>query len=163
MTTDQPPPDESREDPFPEALLIRRSRDAVNLTQAEAARRAGTKLAERRWRQLEEGKERAPDKTLAHMAAVVGVSPEDLIAVDRLEAAETLRRILALRIAEEPPPAAAPIDFPEGVKGDPFFEWIWRFDGVPEAERQMAIHGVRLFRNPPGSSAGYSQSDRRRA
>lgn len=88
-------------DPQPpaEGDLIRIARLAKGLSPEQAAELALIKLGGARWRQIERGyktrdsRVRAPDKTLAHMAHVVGVSPERLDAVDRGVAAEILREI----------------------------------------------------------------------
>ncbi|MFJ9895280.1 hypothetical protein ACIQPR_18385 [Streptomyces sp. NPDC091280] len=86
----------------PEALLIRLARQAKGLSPEAAAALLPIKLSGNRWRQIEKGYERrvplksvrAPDATLAHMAHVVGVSPERLDDVDRPDAANILREIL---------------------------------------------------------------------
>lgn len=89
--------------PPPEAVLIRRAREARGLGYEAAAEQLKIKLSGRRWRQLEEGREHsggkpAPisDATLAHMADVVHVPPERLEDVGRFEAAEILREIQRL-------------------------------------------------------------------
>ncbi|MFJ2162541.1 hypothetical protein [Streptomyces sp. NPDC087856] len=86
----------------PEALLIRLARQAKGLSPEAAAALLPIKLSGNRWRQIEKGYERrvpfkgvrAPDPTLAHMAHVVGVSPERLDEVDRSDAGDILREIL---------------------------------------------------------------------
>jgi hypothetical protein len=90
--------------PPPEAILIARKREekVPRLSRREAARRIG--MSETRWRQLENGvirvrgqdyPERAPDDTLAQMAWVVDVTPEELTAAGRSEAAVFLGRLIA--------------------------------------------------------------------
>lgn len=159
MTTDQPPP---------EAVLIRRAREARDLTPVEAALKARIRLGERRWRQIEDGSEgrgkplRATDKTLAHMAAVVSLSPEQLIEVDRTEAAEILREILRVEVKAQPADAEIDRIYPDFVGEDRFFRHIWDFDQVAEADRQAAIQGAVGYRSM-ASGSGYAQSDRRNA
>lgn len=159
MTTDQPPP---------EAVLIRRAREARNLTPAEAAVKAKTRLGDRRWRQIEDGSEgkgkplRATDKTLAHMAAAVLVSPEQLVEVDRIEAAEILREILRVEAQARPAQVEVERVYPDFVGDDEFFRHIWDFDRVPESERQLAIHSVTVSRSM-ASGGSYAQSERRNA
>lgn len=89
-------------EPPPEAVLIRRARQARGLTRAEAAERSSVVKASR-WGQIENGyvmKAGVPvptkpgDMQLAHMARVVGLSPERLDEVGRRDAAEILREIL---------------------------------------------------------------------
>ncbi|MDX3629013.1 hypothetical protein PV728_01550 [Streptomyces europaeiscabiei] len=85
-----------------EADLIRVARLARGLSPEKAAELTPIRLGGARWRHIERGYEpkkppkrvRAPDKTLAHMAHVVGVSPERLEEVGRGIAAEILREIL---------------------------------------------------------------------
>jgi hypothetical protein len=70
------------------------------LSPEKAAELTHIRLGGGRWRHIERGYQtknrpvRAPDKTLAHMAHVVGVSPERLGEVGREDAAEVLREIL---------------------------------------------------------------------
>ncbi|WP_340382242.1 hypothetical protein U5640_36190 [Streptomyces sp. SS7] len=88
--------------PPAEAVLIRVARQARGLSPEEAAALLPIRLSGARWRQIENGYERrnppkpvrAPDKTLAHMAHAVGVTPERLEEAGRPEAAEILREIL---------------------------------------------------------------------
>ena len=87
--------------PPPEADLIRVARLARGLSPEKAAELTPIRLGGARWRHIERGYEpkkppkpvRAPDKTLAHMARVVGVTPERLEEVGRSGAAEILREI----------------------------------------------------------------------
>lgn len=87
--------------PPPEAVLIRRARQARGLTRAEAAERSSVVKASR-WGQIENGylmkagvpvETRAGDMQLAHMARTVGLSPERLKEAGRDDAAEILREI----------------------------------------------------------------------
>ncbi|NUP19842.1 MAG: helix-turn-helix transcriptional regulator [Streptomyces sp.] len=96
MTAQQAAPE-----PPPEAVLIRRARQARGLTRAEAAERSGVVKASR-WGQIENGylmkggepvATRAGDMQLAHMARTVGLTPERLTDVARADAAEILREI----------------------------------------------------------------------
>lgn len=89
-------------EPPPEAVLIRRARQARGLTRAEAAERSSVVKASR-WGQIENGyvmkagqpvPTKAGDMQLAHMARTVGVSAERLDEVGRHDAAEILREIL---------------------------------------------------------------------
>lgn len=88
--------------PPPEADLIRLARQARGLSPEEAADRTPVRIKGFRWRQIEKGwkgkageSERAPapDKTLAHMAYTVGVTPSRLMEAGREKAAEILREI----------------------------------------------------------------------
>lgn len=88
-------------EPPPEAVLIRRARQARGLTRAEAAERSSVVKASR-WGQIENGylmkagvpvETRAGDMPLAHMARTVGLSPERLEDAGRTDAAEILREI----------------------------------------------------------------------
>jgi hypothetical protein len=85
-----------------EAVLIRRAREACGHSPESAARRCGKPMTGRRWRQIEAGEETrggkpalADDGRLAHMAHAVRVTPEELRAVGRAEAAEILAMIRA--------------------------------------------------------------------
>jgi transcriptional regulator with XRE-family HTH domain len=93
------PPHEAHQPP-PEADLIRIARLARGLSPEKAAELTHIRLGGGRWRHIERGYQmknrpvRAPGKTLAHMAHVVGVTPERLAEVGREDAAEVLREIL---------------------------------------------------------------------
>jgi hypothetical protein len=91
-----------RPDIPPEGMLIKTALAASRLSQRAAARQA--RISETRWRQIVSGYQavggakvsfRSPDDTLARMAHVVGVRPEQLEAVDRPGAAAALRDIEA--------------------------------------------------------------------
>jgi transposase-like protein len=97
-----------RPEPPPEGALITQALESKRpkLSVRAAAPRAG--IGEARWRQIVKGYQtvsgtdvpvRAPDDTLARMAQVVGVTPEQLIKANRPEAAEELRNLPPL---EEP-------------------------------------------------------------
>lgn len=87
-------------EPPAEGELIRVARLAKGLSAEDAAALAQVKLGAARWRQIERGYKtrdepvQAPPRTLAHMAYVVGVTPEQLDSVGRQKAAEILREIL---------------------------------------------------------------------
>ncbi len=84
----------------PEGELIKAALEKVAISQREAARQAD--ISEARWRQIVSGYQsvggskasfRSPDRTLARMAHVVHVTPEDLESAGRPEAAQELRAI----------------------------------------------------------------------
>lgn len=89
-----------RPEPPPWGLLITAALRRAGLSAREAARRAG--LSEGRWRQITSGYQvvspgvyaqvRGPAATLARMAAVAGVTPAELRAADRDDAAQVLQR-----------------------------------------------------------------------
>ena len=98
---------EQRPDPPPEGRLIAAAASRMNLSIREAARRAG--LSYGRWRQVTQGYQNvspgsfapvhAPAKTVAKMAAVVGITPEQMETEgQRPDAAEIMR----LATASEP-------------------------------------------------------------
>jgi transcriptional regulator with XRE-family HTH domain len=101
----------------PEGELIKAALKAADLSQREAARRAD--ISETRWRQIVSGYQavggkkvafRSPDDTLARMAHVSGVTPEQLEAVDRPEAAAALRTLRAQQRDAEAAAALLPAD-----------------------------------------------------
>jgi transcriptional regulator with XRE-family HTH domain len=89
-----------RPDPPPWGALIAAALRAAGLSAREAARRAG--ISEGRWRQITSGYQvvspgvyaqvRGPAGTLARMATVAGVTPEQLTAAGRDDAARVLLR-----------------------------------------------------------------------
>lgn len=97
--------------PPPEAEIIRVARLARGISPETAAERTPVRLGGGRWRHIEQGYTRrepftptsAPAKTLAHMANVVGVEPEQLDGAGRADAAEILREIKRQEAAEEQP------------------------------------------------------------
>lgn len=83
-----------RDNRTPVGRLIEEAREALNLTQAEAARRAGFSSA--RWRVLVTGSGGNPKaETLARMAEAVHLPPRDLASV-RPDVAVTLLRRMAI-------------------------------------------------------------------
>ncbi|MET9218945.1 helix-turn-helix domain-containing protein [Streptomyces sp. NPDC088197] len=91
-----------RPDAPPEGELIKVALAASGLSQREASRRAG--MSDTRWRQIVSGYQsvdgtpvpvRGRDETLARMAHVVGVRPEQFEDVGRPDAAEELRDLTA--------------------------------------------------------------------
>jgi hypothetical protein len=89
-----------RPDPPPWGALLTAALRRAGLSAREAARRAG--ISEGRWRQITGGYQvvspgvyapvRGPAATLAKMAAVVGLSPAELRAAGRQDAAAALAR-----------------------------------------------------------------------
>ncbi|MGY0064232.1 helix-turn-helix domain-containing protein [Streptomyces sp. LZ34] len=94
---------ETRPEPPPEAVLIKKALKRNRISGREAARRAG--ISDARWRQIVSGYQtvsgshipvRAPDETLARMAHVAGVTADELRRADRETAAEALEELAAL-------------------------------------------------------------------
>ena len=87
-----------RPDPPPWGALITSALRRGGMSARQAARRAG--ISEGRWRQISGGYQvvrpgvyalvRGPAATLARMAAVAGVSPDELRAAGRADAAQAL-------------------------------------------------------------------------
>ncbi|WP_174545662.1 helix-turn-helix domain-containing protein [Nocardiopsis dassonvillei] len=87
--------------PRPEGELIRSALTRAGLSARKAADEAG--ISEGRWRQIVSGYQvvakgtyipvRGPAETIASMARVVGVTPEQLIQADREDAAKVLTEI----------------------------------------------------------------------
>lgn len=111
--------------PLPaECALIQARREAVMpaLSMREAARRAsalGARMSATYWRRCESGAylPKVPAAALAYMAAVTGVSPDELGGAGRADAATALRALLRReqrQQPEEPPPAPAG---PAGLEG----------------------------------------------
>jgi len=143
----------SRQAP-PEGRLIRLARRARGLSAEEAARRTKIKLGKSRWYHIEAGYESkdkpviAPPETLAHMAYVVGVTPEQLAGVGRQDAAEVLREIIRQE-SQEPPRV-------ERRYSDPGLQAIWEIQELTEQERTAAITLIQALR-----AAGQSQPQTR--
>jgi len=88
-----------RPDPPPSGVLIATALRAAGMSAREAARRAG--ISEGRWRQITGGYQvvrpgvyaqvRGPAATLAKMATVAGVTPDELAAAGREDAAWVMR------------------------------------------------------------------------
>lgn len=90
---------------LPEGALIADALKRSRLSARKAAGRAG--MSEGRWRQIVKGYQtvsagthapvRGPAETVARMAEVVGVTPEQLEQADRADAADELRTLLDAR------------------------------------------------------------------
>ncbi|MBB2909288.1 transcriptional regulator with XRE-family HTH domain [Streptosporangium becharense] len=141
----------------PEADLIRLARKARGMTAKEAADRTPIRLSESRWYHIERGWEsktkpvKAPPNTLAHMARVVGVSPERLAEAGREDAAEILREILRLE-QQEPASLDAPDDTSSAVdvmdvQTDHGLVMIPVPFDMPEAQREeLRQWGIKMAR-----------------
>lgn len=105
-------------DPPPEGVLIQTALERMRpkLSVRAAAPRAG--IGEARWRQIVKGyvtvsgtdvPVAGPAETVARMAQVVGVTPDELAAAGREDAAEELR-LAAAAEAQQPSAALGPTD-----------------------------------------------------
>lgn len=89
--------------PPPEAVLIRRAREAAGLNASQAAAATGGVVTPQWWRTVERGSgtsrsqvilQRGSARTIAHMAAAIqGITPADLAACGREDAAAVLEDI----------------------------------------------------------------------
>lgn len=127
---------EQRPEQPPEGRLIADAADHMNLSIRAAARQAGISYG--RWRQIVMGYQnvspgsfapvRAPARTLARMAAVVGVTPEQMETQgQRSDAAEFMRQDTRPVPLADPAgaPRAAPVPAPRPAAADPDLE-PWR-------------------------------------
>lgn len=128
------------------ATLIRLARQARGLSPEAAAKMTAIRLGGSRWREIEKGYKgaerrtvRPPALTLAHMAHVVGVSPERLHEADRTDAAEILREILRQEAEAESEPA------PYANLTDPLERAAWEAD-LPLSERTKMVDLLRQGR-----------------
>lgn len=99
-----------RPQPTPEGKLLASAQQQTQHSQREAAELAG--MSENHWRAITKGYRtvsagvtapvRAPAATIARMAQVVGVTPEQLEEADREDAAAELREMHSPEPAEQP-------------------------------------------------------------
>ena len=146
---------EQRPEQPPEGKLIEDAADRLDLSIREAARRAG--LSYGRWRQIVQGyqnvspgsyaKVRGPARTLARMAAVVGITAEQMEAEgQRPDAAEVMRRAA-------PPPVLTPVTA-DAILAEARSANLLTFEGdtQPRAEEHLLDLAARvanaLTRNP---------------
>lgn len=111
----------------PEGRLIERAMKSSRLTGRKAAPLAG--MSEGRWRQIVSGRQpvtkgvyapvRAPADTLARMARVVGVTPEQLEEAGRPDAADELRELVAEALAQKAQPAPDAEVLADRIRSDP--------------------------------------------
>lgn len=127
-----------------EAQLIRRYREALGISPEVAATRLQIKMSSRRWRQIEAGEEtkggtpvEASPSQLAHMAAIVGLEPEELRELGKTEAAE-IAEVIRARQAADP---AAPDDPLAGLPTDP----DERVAEIARRSRTLAVELERLL------------------
>jgi transcriptional regulator with XRE-family HTH domain len=167
----------------PEAELLYRARSGLGISIREAARRAS--ISENRWRQVEAGYQvvragirvpaRATAATLARMALAVTVTPSQLTAAGREDAAAILEEIRRREggTVSVPPARAAPPDRKLPVLGldadeeealQPYLLELTRelyaaaglqlgpgreVPDLPEVEELLAsLPGSRIFRDP---------------
>lgn len=140
---------QTRPEQPPEGKLIAAAAERLELSIREAARRAGISYG--RWRQITTGYQntspgefavvRAPAKTLAKMARVVGVTPEQLETEgQRPDAAEAMRHEQAAVPA--PRPATAPTGIPvidNAASPEDVAPFVWQIEN--EVERAEREHG----------------------
>lgn len=142
---------EQRPDPTPEGLLIQRAmvRKGVNATDVAA----GAGITPGRWRHIVNGAQplgggryhpvRAPAATLARMALAVDVTPEELEAAGRPDAAEVLRDLGG----QAPPPEQDWLDPDTGEEyTDDDERDVWGLTRLPAAERRKLIYYMRAER-----------------
>lgn len=132
-----------------EATLIRLARQARGLSPEAAADLVSIRLGGSRWREIEKGYKGAerrevhgPDLTVAHMAHVVGVSPEQLDGAGRGAAADILREILRQESAAPNPPD------PYADLSDRLERAAWEAD-LPLEDRTEMIDLMRRGRQQP--------------
>lgn len=131
--------------PPSEADLIRVARLARGLSPEAAADLTPIRLGGARWRHIERGYEpkkppkpvRAPDKTLAHMARVVGVTPERLEEVGRQTAGEILREILRQEVEGDQVQAKPYADMSDRLE-----RTAWELP-LPAEERRLIVDMLR--------------------
>lgn len=132
----------------PYGALIEEARKKARLSMREAGRRAG--ISGNWWRYVTEGHQGETPvpgtaETVAAMARVVGVTPEQLAGKgQRPDAAEALREMLRPVTAENrppplPEPPTAAEEAVERFPGDLVAQAIWRQPNTPEAERWEMI------------------------
>lgn len=152
-------PDEPPAAP-PEAHLIRVARRARgNKSPETLTAPADVPIKAARWRHIEQGYSsrnkpvRAPAGTLAHMAHIVGVTPEQLVDANRADAAEVLREILR----QEQAGASADASPIEPDMNDQYERDIWEFPDVSVDARRGLL---KLWRD---NQARRNNEDRRRS
>lgn len=130
---------EQPESPPPEAVLIRRARQAQALSPEQIVRRMTRgQISARYWRQIEDGQRTAPEETIAHMAHTADVSADQL-AQYRPEAAAILREI---RRQEQEPSVGATFD--EEFRDSPDLQA--RLAGLSKRRRQRLLERYAAMR-----------------
>lgn len=136
--------------PTPEGKLIQAAIKRAGLSARKAADRAG--ISEGRWRQIASGYQVAakgtyipvvgPPDTVAAMAHVAGVTPEQLAEAGRKDAAEELRGIA-------PSGGADPLTAPEGQWDGELIQKV-PLEGDEELRWRDRTEGGRLFQYRSG-------------
>ena len=144
--------------PPPEAVLLTVARKAAGMKTPEVALAAG--ISKARLSQIENGYERragrytpvrGKDDTVAHVAAVVGVSPERLEEAGRPDAAVILREIL--RRDDEPDAA---LELITRTWGSPdfapdFIQGIWHADMWTPGQKLSLVRSYIDSQQNPGN------------
>jgi len=155
--SDAQQPEQDTPQPTPWGQMIRDAREAANLSIPEAARQAGVSPGQ--WGNIERGYQtigkkrqlRAPGaaRTVAHMAGVVGITPERLATAGRQDAARILAEIIEhTRVVAEAPASNM----------DPSLRRIWEDKELTHAERLgilALVEGMRSA-NREGTGSLYS-------
>ncbi|MFB7115168.1 hypothetical protein [Streptomyces sp. NPDC056291] len=137
---------DARPGPPPEGALIKAGLKLRRLSARKAAEQAG--MSDARWRQITSGYQsvsgsripvRAPAETLARMALVAGVTPDQLTGAGRGDAAEILREI-----AETPSEPGSP------YTDDPHIDAIAKlFTTLPPEAQDEVLRRVGRSVSPP--------------
>ena len=145
---------DTRPEPPPEGRLIADAASRLDLSIREAARRAGISYG--RWRQITVGYQNvspgsyapvhAPARTIAKMAKVVHLVPEQLVEAGREDAAAILADLLRPEPAAPVPPIETAAD-----SGDDVTHNIMVAAGRPEERRIWAGIRERLAATPAGA------------
>lgn len=140
-----------------EGKLVADALARKGLSIREASRRAGISYG--RWRQITSGYQnvspgsyarvRAPAATLARMAAIVDVTPAQMEAAGRPDAAEILTEI---QVPATPAQGSGGPHF-----RDPRLAAIWAIDGLPEDVRRGMIRFAEGWLNIPPESGDAAQ------
>ncbi|WP_157250165.1 helix-turn-helix domain-containing protein [Nonomuraea typhae] len=117
----------------PEAALIRERREQMlpRMSIRKAAARAA--MSEAAWRHIENGRYVGPADKIALMAREVGVTPGELDALGRGDAARLLRGDVRQRAADEP----AMADLDSGATSEALLQMI--LQGLDEIRRAPAL------------------------
>jgi transcriptional regulator with XRE-family HTH domain len=151
-----------RPEPPPWGTLIADSLRSSGISAREAARRAG--ISEGRWRQISSGYQvvspgayarvRGPAATLAKMAAVAGVTPAELRASGRHDAAEALVRQQAAQAQLQQQEAEAVLRKQEDrLPREEMLERLKAMD-IDQARELLATIAVQLGMSLPEPAAG---------
>lgn len=158
------------ESPYPpqpaEGRLIEEAVKADGRSVRQLAPLAG--ISDARWRHIVKGYQptgggrwneaKAPAQTLARMAYLLGIDPDELDAAGRPDAAQALAGVQAARERHPQPPTPATISPAAGPASGDEIDMVYRSQSMTAEEKLEAIRKVLHLRAQADAASGHAEA-----